>query len=165
MTDKTDDIRSIQNIENKYGLVLFRMGLSHVMDVGWSNIDDEAVEECIKQIMAQGEKDKADGKVTFMTPEFQCNILRCAAELARLSPWTLFAYIKKHVVIGAENETEKPEAGNCPICGSDDLEYDGFLVEDSDGIYKWECSQCGAYGREYYDMTFSESIVDGGGGE
>ena len=161
MTDNTEDIRSIQNIENKYGLVLFRMALSHIVDVGWSNLNNEAIDECIQQIMAQGEKDKADGKVTFMTPEFQCNILRCAAELTQFSIWTLFAYIKKHVVVGTESETKKPDAAICPVCGSD-VEYGGGEVEDCDYVYKWTCDDCGAYGRDYYDMVFSESIVDGG---
>lgn len=94
------NIKEIRNIENKYGLVLFRMGLSHLVDVGHRSLDDEIVEEGIKQIIAQGEEDKASGKIPIMTPEFQCNILRCAAELAQFSIWTLFAYIKKHVDVG-----------------------------------------------------------------
>ena len=164
MTEKTDDIRGIQNIENKYGLVLFRMALTHLTDVGWSNLGDEAVEECIQQIMAQGDKDKIDGKVTFMTPEFQCNILRCALDLTRFSIWTLFAYIKEYVVVGAESERAKHNAGLCPNCGSE-VEHGSGQVDDSDYVYKWTCEECGAYGRAYYDMTFSETIIDGGGGE
>ena len=165
MNDKKEDIKAINALENKYSLVLFRMGLSHLVDAGHRNLGDEEVAEGISQIMAQGQKDKADGKIPIMTPEFQCEILRCAAELAKFSIWTLFAYIKEYVVVGTESETRKPEAGTCPACGSDELEYDGFLVEDSDCVYKWKCEDCGAYGRDYYDMVFSESIVDGGGNE
>ena len=165
MTDKTEDIQAIRNIENEYGLVLFRMSLSHVMDVGWRNLDNETVEEGIRRITAQGEKDNAEGKIPIMTPEFQCEILRCAASLTQFNIWTLFAYIKEHVVVGTEKETKKPEAGICPKCGSDDLEYDGFFVEESDCIYKWTCGDCNAYGRDYYDMVFSETIIDGGGNE
>lgn len=94
-----EDLKEIRNIENKYGLVLFRMGLSHLVDVGHRNLTDENVEESVQQIMAQGEEDKANGKIPVMTPEFQCEILRCAAELAQFSIWTLFAYIKKHVEV------------------------------------------------------------------
>lgn len=50
-------------------------------------------------IIAQGETDKANGIVPIMTPEFQCEILRCAAELAKFNIWDLFIYIKKHVTI------------------------------------------------------------------
>lgn len=97
--DTKEKLKEIQNIENKYGLMQFRMGLSHLVDVGHSNLTDENVEEGIRQIMAEGEEAKANGKIPIMTPEFQCDILRCAAELAGFSIWTLFAYIKKHVVV------------------------------------------------------------------
>lgn len=93
----SNEMKEIRNIENKYGLVLFRMGLSHLVDVGHRNLTDENVEESVEQIMAQGEEDKASGKISVMTPEFQCEIVRCAAELARFSIWTLLAYIKKNV--------------------------------------------------------------------
>ena len=98
MADKAD-IQSINDIENKYGLVLFRMGLTHLMDVGHRNLGDDDVEEGVRQITAQGEEDKLSGKLSVMTPEFLCDVLRCAAELAQFTPWTLFAYIKKYVVV------------------------------------------------------------------
>ena len=164
MNEKTEDIQSIRNIENKYGLMLFRMGLSHLVDVGHKHLGDDEIAECIAQIMAQGEEEKADGKISVMTPEFKCNILRCAAELAKFSIWTLFAYIKEHVVVGTESETKKGDARTCPTCGSE-VEYGRGQVDGNDYVYKWTCEECGAYGREYYDMTFSESIVDGEGGE
>ena len=99
MNHKTEDVQAIKDIENKYGLIQFRMGLTHLLDVGHRNFGDDEVAECVKQIMAQGEVDKASGKMPIMTPEFQCEIVRCAAELAKFSPWTLFAYIKKHLII------------------------------------------------------------------
>ena len=164
MADKKN-IESIRNIEDKYGLMAFRMGLTHIFDLGHRHMDDKAVEEGVKQIIAQAKKEGADGKISIMTPEFQCDILRCAAELSQFSIWTLFAYVKEHVVVGAESEKKKHDTGTCPACGSDELEYDGFSVEDSDCIYKWKCEECGVSGRDYYDMTFSETIVDGGGSE
>ena len=93
-----DKLKKIRDIENKYGLVLFRMGLTHLVDVGIRHLTDENVEESIAQIIAEGEADEADGVVTVMTPAFQCEILRCASELSKFSIWELFAYIKKHVV-------------------------------------------------------------------
>lgn len=94
-----EDIAAIHALENQYGLILFRMGLSYLVDVGHRNLTDENVEESIRQIMAQGEEDSANGKIPVMTLEFQCEIVRCAAELARFSIWTLFAYIKKYVEV------------------------------------------------------------------
>ena len=164
MIDKMEDIQSIRNIENKYGLVLFRMALTHLVDTGHRNFGEAEVEESIAQIMSQGEKDKDNGKIPIMTPEFKCEVLRCAAELAKFSPWTLFAYIKEHVVVGTASETQKHDAGACPVCGSE-VEYGDGQVDENDYVYRWTCEECGAYGREYYDMKFSEIIVDGEGGE
>ena len=97
MNNKTNEITAV---ENKYGLVLFRMGLTHLVDVGIRHLTDENVEESIAQIIAEGEANKANGVVTVMTPAFQCEILRCAAELSKFSIVELFVYIKKHVDVG-----------------------------------------------------------------
>jgi len=91
-------ITAITAVENKYGLVLFRMGLTHLVDVGVRHLTDENVEASIKQILDEGEANKTKG-TPVMTPDFQCNIVRCAAELAKFTIWELFAYIKKHVVV------------------------------------------------------------------
>jgi hypothetical protein len=95
-----NELKKIQALENKYGLVLFNMSLTHLFDSGHSNFSEENVAKTIESIMAQGEKDKAAGKISVMTPAFQCEIMRCAQELSRFSIWTLFGYIKKHIVIG-----------------------------------------------------------------
>ena len=161
METTAEKLKEITAIENKYGLMLFRMGLTHLVDVGVRHLDDETVEESIKQIIAKGEEDKANGVIVVMTPEFQCDIIRCAAELAKVSIWDLFLYIKEFVTIG----TKQHDAGTCPNCGNGDLEYRGGKVVENDYIYNWACEECGAFGREYFDMVFSEQIVDGEGDE
>jgi len=96
MPSKTQEIAAI---ENKYGLALFRMGLTHLVDVGIRHLTDENVNEAIIQIMANDKADKANGVITVMTAGFQCEIVRCAASLAKFDIWELFAYIKDHVAI------------------------------------------------------------------
>lgn len=95
----SDNMQSIRALENKYGLMLFRMSLTHLMDVGVRYFIDNDIEPDIAQIMAQGEADKANGVHPVITPEFKCDIVRCAADLSAFSIWTLFEYIKKHVVV------------------------------------------------------------------
>jgi len=94
-----DKVKGIIAVENKYGLMMFRMGLTYLIDIGVSNLADDVVEENIRQILAKGEEDKANGTTSHISPEFQCNIIRCAAELSKFSIWTLFSYIKKHLVV------------------------------------------------------------------
>lgn len=55
---------------------------------------------------------------------------------------------------------EKHDPGICPVCGSDRLDFDGFVVEGNSCIYKWRCNGCGVSGREWYDLIFSEHIID-----
>ena len=98
-TYKAKEMQDIKSIEDKYGLVLFRMGLTHLVDVGFRHFDDETVAEAIEQIMAIEEENKTSGKISIMTPKYQCDVVRCAAEIAIFSPWTVFAYIKKYVTI------------------------------------------------------------------
>ena len=92
-----EKMKEIQAIEDRYGFIPFRMGITHLVDAGHKNLDDETVEEGVKQILAQGESDKANGIRSFFTPDLRCAILRCSGELAKFSVMTLFAYIKEHV--------------------------------------------------------------------
>lgn len=97
--NRKEDLNEIRKIEDKYGLVLFRTGLTHLVDVGIRHLDSASLEECFKQISEQEKMDKVAGKISIMTPDFQREIVRCAAELAQFSIWTLFAYIKEYVEV------------------------------------------------------------------
>ena len=78
---------------------MFRMGLTHLMDVGMRNFDDENVASACEKIERDARIAGEQGRIQVMTPEFQCGIVRCAAELAMFSVWEILAYIKKHVII------------------------------------------------------------------
>ena len=96
---KNDEkMAQIRAVEDKYGLILFRMGLTHLIDVGARHLTEENVAETVKQIETEGKEDEVKGIKRIMTVEFQCDIVRCAAELAAFSIWDLIRYIKKYVV-------------------------------------------------------------------
>jgi len=92
-----ENMKKLTAIENKYGLMLFRMGLTYLVDVGSRNLTDNNIEESIKQIIAKDNEDKENGVIIVMSAEFQCEIIRCVTELSKFSIWTLFKYIKKHM--------------------------------------------------------------------
>ena len=81
--------KEIEQIKRKYNEMVFRMGLQHLVECGAKLLSDKKVveEEC-KRIMSNTPKN------SIMTPEFTCDILRCAAELAKIDPLDLFRYIK-----------------------------------------------------------------------
>jgi hypothetical protein len=97
-----DNLKAIKDLENKYGLALFGMALTHMVDVGVRHLTDDDVEASIKHITAEHEKIKANGGHPIMSIDFQSGIIRCAAALAKFQIWDLFLYIKKHVHISSK---------------------------------------------------------------
>lgn len=79
-----NDIRSRDEI-------MFRMAVSHLMDVGIRHLNDENVTATCESIMKQ------DDSHSFMTNEYQCYIVRTAAELAKFNHIHLLVYISKNV--------------------------------------------------------------------
>ena len=87
---KSPQYRVIKAIEDKYGLMVFRCGLSHLVFCGTQALQDEQeVEECKESIQ----------KNSVMTAGFQCDIVDCAVELAGIDVWDLFRYIQTDVTI------------------------------------------------------------------
>lgn len=84
------DEETIERIRNR-DEVLFRMSISHLMDVGIRHLTDEAVEATCKSIMEQ------DDSMSYMTNDYQCKIVRTAAELAKIDHIHLLVYIGKNV--------------------------------------------------------------------
>ena len=58
-----------------------------------------------------------------------------------------------------ENSTEHQEAGVCPVCGNEDLEYTGqdLGVHDS-YYYSWVCPKCHSKGREWYEVSAVQEL-------
>jgi hypothetical protein len=100
MNDEMEEsMIKIRAIEDKYGLLEFRMALAQLVNVGISNLDKDYVEEEIEQILAQGEVEISNGAGGLITSDLLCESTRCSAELAEFGPWDLFRYIKDYVVI------------------------------------------------------------------
>ena len=83
----TQTLKEIAAVENKYGLLIFRMGLTCLVDVGVRHLDDESVEDSIIDIIRDVKADTVDD----VAPEDLIRIVRCAAELAKVSIWDLFS--------------------------------------------------------------------------
>ena len=93
-------MKEIQAIEDKYGLLLFRMGLAYLVDAGASNLGNEAyAKDLLKQIAEDEKEEKASSAKPKLESALKRKMLQCGMELAKYSPLTLFAYIKKHVFI------------------------------------------------------------------
>lgn len=71
--------------------IMFRMAISHLIDVGTRHLDEETVEETCKAIQQE------DDTKSFMTNDFKCDLIRRASEIAKIEQIHLLFYIQKEV--------------------------------------------------------------------
>lgn len=75
--------------------MLFRLAVNYLMDVGIQNLTDESVNKTCEEILKQ------DDSKSFMSNSYQCDIVKTAAKLAKVSPIDLLVYISRHVKYAA----------------------------------------------------------------
>ena len=82
--------------------MMFRMAISHLMDVGMRHLDEESIEETCKAIQ------KEDDRHLIMTNNFKCDLVRMAGELAKIEHIHLLVYIQREVTydVGENYEEE-----------------------------------------------------------
>lgn len=88
--------KNINSIRREYGEMIFRMSISHLMDVGMRNLTPELVNEAKDEIMKQ------DDRKMFVTNEVLCNVVECAGELAKIGAIDLLVYIGRNVEYDVE---------------------------------------------------------------
>jgi len=71
--------------------IMFRMAISHLMDVGIRHLTPELIEETCKEIMQE------DDSKRIMTNEFQCDLVRMAGQIAKVDHIHTLAYISRNV--------------------------------------------------------------------
>lgn len=83
--------QNINNLRRDYGEMIFRMAISHLMDVGMRNLTPELVNEAKDEIM------KKDDSKMFVTNKLLCDVIECAGELAKINDTDLLVYIGRNV--------------------------------------------------------------------
>ena len=95
----TTSKKNLDKIRNEAGEPLFRMAVTHAMDVGFKHLTPEAVAETCYEIRSREEKPLA-----IMTNEYQCEILKVAGEIAKVSPIDVQVYINRELEFGTEED-------------------------------------------------------------
>jgi hypothetical protein len=90
MSNYVESKKKIETIRSKDEM-MFRMAISHLMDVGIRHLDEVNIKNCCEEIMKQ------DDSHSFMTNEYQCDLVKMAGELARVPHIDLLVYIQKEV--------------------------------------------------------------------
>ena len=91
MSNYVESKKKIETIRNNIGEPMFRMAISHLMDVGIRHLTEESVSHTCEQIM------KEDDSKSFMTNEYKCDLVRAAYELAQIPHIDLLVYIQREV--------------------------------------------------------------------
>ena len=78
--------------------ILFRVGIGHLLSVGYENLTEEAVLRTIEVIEKEASEMEEEA-IPVITPEYQIDILRTAAKIREVPLWTLLKYISKKVKI------------------------------------------------------------------
>lgn len=86
---KLDTIRAISK---KHGENVFRMALTHMVEVGADRLRNINVEETVAEILATDCK-------SLISPQMQASILRCAWELAQQDLWDILAFVQTDIGI------------------------------------------------------------------
>ena len=95
---ESQDFRMLDELMRKNEF-LFRVGIGHLLSVGYDTLTDDAVERTIKEIESAEAWSEKDGGVLVISPGYQIDILRTAAKIREVPLWTLLKYISKKVKI------------------------------------------------------------------
>lgn len=86
-----------------YDEMMFRMAISHLVDVGIRNLDEESIELTCKAI------NKEDDRKSLMTNNFKCDLVRMAGELAKIDHIHLLVYIQREITYDVGDNYEEDE--------------------------------------------------------
>ena len=77
---------------------LFRVGIGHLLSVGYENLTEEAVQRTIEVIEKEASEMEEEA-IPVIPPEYQIAILRMASRIREVPLWTLLKYISRKVKI------------------------------------------------------------------
>ena len=90
MSNYAESKKKIEEIRSK-DEVMFRMAISHLMDVGIRHFTEENIKNSCEEIMKQ------DDSCSFMTNQYRCDLIMMTSELAKISHIHLLVYIQREV--------------------------------------------------------------------
>ena len=103
MNNYQDDKKKLDAIRNNFeyctkGDILFRTALLMVFEAGFDQMKEkEFLESCLKYNEEKHTKAKAEGKLLFVTKEFDEAIYKCAHEIAQLPTISVVMYSQREI--------------------------------------------------------------------
>lgn len=50
--------------------------------------------------------------------------------------------------------------GYCPLCHSDNVDYESIELRDGMAYFPYTCKNCGTQGEEWYNLQFEGHMID-----
>ena len=93
----SDGFRMLDSLMREDEL-LFRLGVIHLISVGYENLTEEAVERTILVIEKEALEEDEDS-IPVISPAYQIAILKMAAKIREVPVWELLKFISRKVKI------------------------------------------------------------------
>ena len=93
----SDDFRMLDSLMREDEL-LFRLGVTHLISVGYETLTEEAVERTIRVIEKEALEEDEDS-IPVISPAYQIAILKMAAKIREVPVWELLKFISRKVKI------------------------------------------------------------------
>ena len=97
MMSDSEDFKMLDSLMRENELI-FHLGITHLISVGYENMTEEAVERTIKAIEKEALEEDEDF-IPVITPEFRISILKMAAKIREVPVWELLKFISRKVKI------------------------------------------------------------------
>ena len=108
----TEHKKILDGIRQKYGCkgdIIFRTALQYIVEHGQLHFRNEKwFNSCIEQVDKRHDLADRDGKILWITRDFEKSLLECARELAQIEPYDFMIYIQREVWLGG-GEVGEPD--------------------------------------------------------
>lgn len=102
----TETKKELDRIRNEYGCkgeILFRSALQCVLEYGIKDMtDDWCYSHRVDEINEHHDEAEAEGKILFISRDFELAIIECAKEIAKVDAYDLLVYVQKEVWLSSE---------------------------------------------------------------
>lgn len=145
MNTYNETANQLDSIRNRNEL-LFRMAISHLMDVGIRYLTEENIAQTCEEIMKQ------DDNNGFITNEAQCEIVRTAAEIAKVDHIYLLTYIGRNVYWNVKDNAISYQRAIQLLIMCIGSIYENYYEDRDDALE--ELMGCGFNNRELKSLGF-----------
>lgn len=106
MSNYAESKQKLDAIRDKYGCkgeIILRSAIQYIVEFGQRNFNDEQwFDIAMSGIDRRHDQAEAEGKILFITRDFEKAILECANELAQIDPYDFLIYTQREIYLGGD---------------------------------------------------------------